>query len=64
MGIQRCELVYDNPAATYYAGQTLSGRLEIQLDSPKKYRGKYLSHKCMIFLHSYVFNYKICVIGV
>lgn len=43
MGLQNFEIHFDNPSATYFGGQTLSGRLDITLDTPKKVRGKICS---------------------
>lgn len=43
MGLKECEIIFDNPYNTYYVGQTVNGRVEITLDSPKKIRGTYES---------------------
>lgn len=40
MGIQDCQIILDNPWNTYYAGQTVNGQVKLQLNSPKKIRGK------------------------
>lgn len=38
--VVKCELHFiDNPLGIYYAGQTVSGRVEIDVDKPKKIRG-------------------------
>ncbi|KAF2885772.1 hypothetical protein ILUMI_20407 [Ignelater luminosus] len=39
MGLKSCEIVLDNNWAAYYAGQTVTGRVELVVDSPKKVRG-------------------------
>lgn len=41
MGLKEYEVFFDNQWATYYAGQTVSGRVEISVDSPKKVRGEF-----------------------
>lgn len=47
MGIEKCDVFYDdNPAATYYAGQTVNGRIEFTFNSTKKFRGKVLHYYC------------------
>lgn len=33
-------IVLENEYNTYYAGQTLNGRIEYEFESPKKVRGK------------------------
>lgn len=40
MGLKACQIIFDNAWNTYYAGQTINGRVEITVDSPKKVRGK------------------------
>ncbi|XP_059612350.1 arrestin domain-containing protein 17-like isoform X1 [Phlebotomus argentipes] len=39
MGLKGCQIVLDNPWNTYYAGQTINGKVEFTFDSPKKVRG-------------------------
>lgn len=39
MGLKDCQIILDNPYNTYYAGQTVNGRVEYIFDSPKKIRG-------------------------
>jgi len=39
MGLKDCLIVLDNQWNTYYAGQTVNGRVEFTFDSPKKVRG-------------------------
>lgn len=39
MGLLSCNIILDNPYGTYYAGQTVSGRVEFSFDSMKKVRG-------------------------
>lgn len=41
MGLKSCEVFFDNPWNTYYAGQTVNGRVDFEFDSPKKIRGKF-----------------------
>lgn len=40
MGLKGCEITLDNPWSTYYAGQTVNGKVNFTFDSPKKIRGK------------------------
>lgn len=42
MGLKDFRIVFDNPWNTYYPGQTLTGRVIIQVDSPKKIRGEFV----------------------
>lgn len=39
MGLKDCEIVLDNPWNTYYAGQTINGKVNLTFDSTKKVRG-------------------------
>ncbi|KAL9889873.1 arrestin domain-containing protein 17-like isoform 1-T2 [Glossina fuscipes fuscipes] len=39
MGLKGCEIVLDNPWNTYYAGQTINGKVNLTFDSTKKVRG-------------------------
>ncbi|XP_063233011.1 arrestin domain-containing protein 3-like [Bacillus rossius redtenbacheri] len=39
MGLKKFQIVFDNPYATYFSDQQVSGRLIISVDSPKKIRG-------------------------
>lgn len=41
MGIKEANIFLDNQWNTYYAGQTVNGRIEYIFDSPKKVRGMY-----------------------
>lgn len=41
MGIKEAAIYLDNQYNTYYAGQTVNGRIEYIFDSPKKVRGEY-----------------------
>lgn len=51
MGLKDCQIILDNPWNTYYAGQTVNGKVEFTFDKPKKVRGKVLgenySEKCI-----------------
>lgn len=40
MGIKEAAIYLDNQWNTYYAGQTVNGRVEYVFDSPKKVRGE------------------------
>ncbi len=42
MGLKGCQITLDNPWNTYYAGQTVNGKVVFTFDSPKKIRGKKL----------------------
>lgn len=39
MGLKRFDIYFDNPEATFYGGQTVSGRLFLHLDANKRIRG-------------------------
>lgn len=39
MGLKHFQIVFDNPTGTYYCGQTVTGRVLLGLNSPKKIRG-------------------------
>jgi len=39
MGLKECQITLDNPWNTYYAGQTINGKIDITFDAPKKVRG-------------------------
>lgn len=39
MGLKECEIELDNQWNTYYAGQTINGRVKFTFDSPKTIRG-------------------------
>lgn len=43
MGVKEANIYLDNQYNTYYAGQTVNGRIEYVFDKPKKVRGKCLS---------------------
>lgn len=39
MGIKKFKIIFDNPVQTYKPGETVSGRILLDLDSNKKCRG-------------------------
>lgn len=39
MGLENCEIHLDEPNATYFPGQTVTGRVDLNFNSPKKVRG-------------------------
>lgn len=39
MGLKSCEITLDNNWGAYYAGQTVSGKVELVVDTPKRIRG-------------------------
>jgi len=41
MGLQNLQLIFDRPHRIYFGGQTVSGRLLLQIDEPKKLRSEY-----------------------
>ncbi|KAJ4443541.1 hypothetical protein ANN_05214 [Periplaneta americana] len=41
MGLLNLNIIFDNPQNIYFCGQTVSGRLLVNTDSPKKLRSKY-----------------------
>ncbi|CAH2087685.1 unnamed protein product [Euphydryas editha] len=43
MGFDEGQIVLDNPNGTYYAGQTIRGKLIFQQDSVKAFRGIYVT---------------------
>ncbi|KAL0821078.1 hypothetical protein ABMA28_005709 [Loxostege sticticalis] len=45
MGIKEANIYLDNQYGTYYAGQTVNGRIEYVFDSPKKVRGIHVKFK-------------------
>uniref|UniRef100_A0A2A4K4A1 Arrestin C-terminal-like domain-containing protein n=1 Tax=Heliothis virescens TaxID=7102 RepID=A0A2A4K4A1_HELVI len=45
MGIKEANIYLDNQFNTYYAGQTINGRIEYVFDSPKKVRGIHVKIK-------------------
>ncbi|CAK1542140.1 unnamed protein product [Leptosia nina] len=45
MGIKEAAIFLDNQWNTYYAGQTVNGRIEYVFDSPKKVRGIHVKFK-------------------
>lgn len=45
MGIKEAAIYLDNQFNTYYAGQTINGRIEYVFDSPKKVRGIHVKFK-------------------
>lgn len=45
MGIKEANIYLDNQWNTYYAGQTINGRIEYVFDSPKKVRGIHVKFK-------------------
>ncbi|CAG4944142.1 unnamed protein product [Parnassius apollo] len=45
MGIKEAVIYLDNEFNTYYAGQTVNGRIEYVFDSPKKVRGIHVKFK-------------------
>ncbi|KAJ2949368.1 hypothetical protein O0L34_g15281 [Tuta absoluta] len=45
MGIKDAAIYLDNQFNTYYAGQTVNGRIEYEFDSPKKVRGIHVKFK-------------------
>ncbi|XP_063367877.1 arrestin domain-containing protein 3 [Cydia amplana] len=45
MGLKEAVIYLDNQLNTYYAGQTINGRIEYVFDSPKKVRGIHVKFK-------------------
>jgi len=41
MGLRNLQLIFDRPHRIYFGGQTVSGRLLVQIDEPKKLRSEY-----------------------
>jgi hypothetical protein len=41
MGLKNLQLIFDHPQRIYFGGQTVSGRLLVQIDEPKKLRSEY-----------------------
>jgi len=42
MGLKNLNLIFDHPQRIYFGGQTVSGRLLVQIDEPKKLRSEYV----------------------
>lgn len=40
MGLQNFQIYFDNPSGAYYGGQTLSGKVDLSVNSVKRIRGK------------------------
>lgn len=40
MGFENCDIQLDNQWRTYYAGETLSGQIKLNLQNEKKVRGE------------------------
>jgi len=41
MGMRNLQLIFDHPQRLYFGGQTVSGRLLVQTDAPKRLRSEY-----------------------
>lgn len=54
MGLNDFKIVFDNPWSTYYPGQTVTGRVMININSAKKIRGKcfYFFSNCVNKLYN------------
>lgn len=50
MGLKEIQIMFDNPWATYYAGQPVSGQMILKLDAPKKVRGKLSSLLKIVYM--------------
>jgi hypothetical protein len=44
MGLKNLQLIFDHPQQIYFGGQTVSGRLLVEIDEPKKLRSEYDDH--------------------
>jgi hypothetical protein len=40
MGLDKFQILFDNPYGVYYGGQSISGRVVLAVNSPKKVRSK------------------------
>lgn len=52
--MKEARIVLDNEYNTYYAGQTLNGRIEYEFDGPKKVRGKDVIHILDLVTHNFL----------
>lgn len=43
MGLEKFQILFDNPYGVYYGGQSISGRVFIAVNSAKKVRGKLIA---------------------
>jgi hypothetical protein len=59
MGLKVFQIVFDNPAETYYPGQTVSGRVVLSLGSSKTIRGGYVGYIHVTFNHNNVSNFAL-----
>jgi len=65
MGLKNLYLIFDHPQRIYFGGQTVSGRVLVQIDEPKKLRSEYddqtIQKKIVILLFlttlKFVFTY-------
>lgn len=64
MGLKGCQITLDNPWNTYYAGQTVNGKVVFTFDTPKKIRGKnemilnsYSAIVCLFIILFYFFKF-------
>lgn len=57
MGLKGCQIILDNPWNTYYAGQTVNGKVVFTFDSPKKIRGKEIRNLLASYIYMRIYSY-------
>ncbi|KAF4523318.1 hypothetical protein B566_EDAN011797 [Ephemera danica] len=55
MGLEKFQIVFDNPYGVYYGGQNISGRILVAINSAKKVRGN--DQTLQTGEHAFPFNY-------
>lgn len=59
MGFENCDIQLDNQWRTYYAGETLSGQIKLNLQNEKKVRGELSFWNSMNFYWSVLMKFAV-----